>query len=103
MCFYHSFSFFLTWVLSLRLFNGHLTLDAARRGRGITLTNHYVSYKDLKTGALVEIGGSKVAFQQLSLGTYMLIAKRDRWNVRPIRRFREWLVEQMAEEPPISA
>jgi len=83
----------------LRLFNGHLTLDAARRGRGIALTNQFVVNKDLKSGQLVELEGSKVPFEHLSMGSYMFVAKRDRWNVRPIRRFREWLVDEIAKEP----
>jgi len=84
----------------LRLFNGHMTLDAARRGRGIALTNHYVVNKDLKSGHLVELEGVKVPFEHLSMGSYMFVAKRDRWNVRPIRRFREWLLAEIAKEPP---
>ncbi|HMB59885.1 MAG TPA: LysR substrate-binding domain-containing protein [Xanthomonadales bacterium] len=84
----------------LRLFNGHLTLDAARRGRGIALTNQFVVTGDLKTGQLIELEGSKTPFEHLSMGSYMFVAKRDRWNVRPIRRFREWLVDEIAKEPP---
>lgn len=87
----------------LRLFNGHLTLDAARRGRGIALTNHYVVSKDLKAGHLVEVAGSKVPFEHLTMGSYMFVARRDRWSVRPIRRFREWLVAEIAKEQPISS
>jgi DNA-binding transcriptional LysR family regulator len=84
----------------LRLFNGHLTLEAARSGRGIALTNHFVAYNDLKDGALVEIGGTKQPFEHLSLGSYLFIARRDRWNVRPIRRFREWLLDEIIKEQP---
>jgi DNA-binding transcriptional LysR family regulator len=82
----------------LRLFNGHMTLDAARRGRGVALTNRYVVSKDIKAGHLVELEGTKVPFEHLSMGSYMFVAKRDRWNVRPIRRFREWLLAEIAKE-----
>jgi DNA-binding transcriptional LysR family regulator len=87
----------------LRLFNGHMTLDAARRGRGIALTNHYVVNKDLKAGHLVELEGVTVPFEHLTMGSYMFVAKRDRWNVRPIRRFREWIQAEIAKETPASS
>jgi LysR family transcriptional regulator, glycine cleavage system transcriptional activator len=82
----------------LRLFNGAFTLDAARYGRGIALTNPFVVNKDLKNGQLVEVKGSKVAFEHLTMGSYMLVAKVGRWNIRSIRRFREWLVAEIAKE-----
>lgn len=84
----------------LRLFHGHLTLDAARRGRGIALTNHYVAADDLAAGRLVEIGGTADSFQHLPLGSYLFVARADRWDVGPIRRFREWLLDAVAEDAP---
>ncbi len=89
-------------LTGLRLFNGHLTLDAARRGRGITLSNRYVVSRDLNEGSLVEIGSNGVTFERMDMGAYVFVARSDRWNVRPIRRFREWLVDEMAKELPNS-
>lgn len=85
-------------MTGIRLFNGHLTLNAARRGRGIALSNHFVVRKDLEAGSLVEVGGDNERFERLPLGSYVFVTRRDRWNARPIRRFREWLVDEMARE-----
>lgn len=87
-------------ITGLRLFHGHLTLDAARRGRGIALTNHYVAADDLASGALVEIGGTSESFEHIPLGAYVFVARADRWDVGPIRRFREWLLSAVAEDSP---
>lgn len=82
-----------------RLWHGHLTLDAARRGRGIALTNPMVAADDLESGHLVEIGRDVTGFERIALGTYMFTARADRWNSPAIRRLRDWLVEDMASEP----
>lgn len=87
-------------LTGLRLFHGHLTLVAARRGRGIALTNHYVAADDLASGALVEIGGTSNSFEHIPLGAYVFVARADRWDVGPIRRFREWLLEAVADDAP---
>ena len=87
-------------LTGLRLFHGHLTLDAARRSRGIALTNHYVAADDLASGSLVEIGGTKDSFEHVPLGAYVFVARTDRWNVGPIRRFREWLLDAVAGDAP---
>lgn len=77
-----------------RLWHGHLTVDAARRGRGIALVNHFLAADDLAAGRLVEVQAP--GFKPLSLGAYQFVARADRWNAPPIARFREWLVGQTA-------
>jgi DNA-binding transcriptional LysR family regulator len=84
----------------LRLFHGHLTLDAARRGRGIALTNYYVAAHDLASGSLVEIGRKSDENVPTALGSYMFVARSDRWDVGAIRRFREWLIDTVAADQP---
>ncbi|MCW8126945.1 LysR substrate-binding domain-containing protein [Microbulbifer halophilus] len=83
-----------------RLWHGHLTLDAARRGRGIALTNHFVAAEDLESGQLVEVGAGVAGFERVPLGAYLFMARTDRWNALPVQRFREWLLKTIASESP---
>ena len=82
------------------LWHGHLTLEAARHGRGIALTNHLIAADDLDTGRLLEIGRGISSFQPRTLGTYKLVARNDRWDAPLIRRFREWLRAALADDAP---
>lgn len=81
-----------------RLWQGHLTLDAARYGRGIALTNCLVGADDLASGRLVEVGKDNESFRPHTLGVYHLIARADRWDATVIRRFREWLLASIAKD-----
>jgi DNA-binding transcriptional LysR family regulator len=83
-----------------RLWQGHLTLDAARHGRGIALTNCLVGAEDLAAGRLVEIGKAQPSFMPPALGVWHFIAKADRWESRLIKRFREWLTARILAEHP---
>lgn len=83
-----------------RLWQSHLTLDAARYGRGIALTNPLVAGDDLAAGRLVEVGKGSGDFQPYALAIYHLIARADRWEASGIRRFREWLLAAVAKELP---
>lgn len=82
------------------LWQGHLTLDAARHGRGIALTNCLVGADDLAEGRLVEIGKDTPRFLPPGLGIWHFIAKADRWEIRVITRFREWLTARILAEHP---
>jgi DNA-binding transcriptional LysR family regulator len=83
-----------------RLWQGHLTLDAARYGRGVALTNALIAADDLREGRLVEVGKGLRTFQPYAMGYYEFIAKADRWEAPLIRRFREWLISTIATEHP---
>jgi LysR family transcriptional regulator, glycine cleavage system transcriptional activator len=83
-----------------RLWQGHLTLDAARYGRGVALTNSLIAADDLREGRLVEVGKDLPSFQPYALGYYQFIAKSDRWDAPHIRRFRSWLISTIANEHP---
>ncbi|MXO66688.1 LysR substrate-binding domain-containing protein [Altericroceibacterium endophyticum] len=74
-----------------KLWHAHLTIDAAVQGRGITLANHFLAADALAKGDLVEVEGSEDQFERISLGSYLLVARSDRWNTLPISRFRDWL------------
>ena len=79
-----------------RLWQGHLTLDAARYGRGIALTNLLVGADDLKAGRLVEVGQGLQSFQPYATGTYRLVARVDRWDAPLVQRFRQWLLREVS-------
>jgi DNA-binding transcriptional LysR family regulator len=82
-----------------RLNHGHLMLDAARRGRGISLANELVAKDDIAAGRLVEIKGRQ-PFKEVVLGAYCFIAKTDRWDDLPIRKLRNWLIEAISRDMP---
>ena len=83
-----------------RLWQSQFTMDAARHGRGIALTNHLVASDDLASGRLVEVGRSNPRFQPCAIGDYLLVAREDRWESGLIRSFRQWLMATIAEERP---
>ncbi|WP_417318639.1 LysR substrate-binding domain-containing protein [Emcibacter sp.] len=81
-----------------RLWQGHLTLDAARHGRGIALTNYLVVSEDLAKGRLVEIGKDQESFQPHVEGIYLFVARSDRWDSPAIKQYRSWLQSSIAKE-----
>ncbi len=78
-----------------RLWHAHLTLDAARRGQGIALTNHFLLADDIETGQLVRLNITP-AEPALRFGAYVFRARRDRARSSGILKFRRWL-ERCAE------
>lgn len=83
-----------------RLWTSLLTMDAARHGRGIALSNHLVAADDLAAGRLVEVGKAEAQFQPYTLGDYAFVARADRWDMSLVRRFREWLTQAVGRELP---
>lgn len=81
-----------------RLWQGHLTLDAALHGRGIALVNGLVGQASLKAGTLIEIGRGNPEFQPYTEGKYVLLARSDRWDTPLIRRYRRWLGEELRRD-----
>lgn len=73
-----------------RLWHAHLTLDAASRGQGITLTNALLLGDDLTAGRLVPLA---VTPQEpvVRFGSYVFQARRDRWRNPAVVKFRRWL------------
>jgi DNA-binding transcriptional LysR family regulator len=82
-----------------RLWEGHLTLDAARHGRGIALANPVTAGADLESGSLIDIGRDNPDFAP-RLGRYTLYARRDRWNDPLLRRFRKWATSAVLADYP---
>lgn len=81
-----------------QLWQPDLTLDAARRGYGIALTSAILARDDLAAGRLVEVAGATRPFTASLAGTYVMMARPDRWNCRPVGRFRHWLTETLRAE-----
>jgi DNA-binding transcriptional LysR family regulator len=82
-----------------RLWQGHLTLEGARFGRGIALTNALIVAEDIAAGRLVDVAQQRPAFVTQT-GIYHFIARADRWQSRVIERFRHWLTATIAKEHP---
>lgn len=82
-----------------RLWQGHLTLEGARIGRGIALTHSLIAGDDIAAGRLVDITKQRPTFGT-QLGIYHFIARADRWQSRVIERFRLWLTATIAREHP---
>jgi len=82
------------------LWQGHLTMDAARHGRGIALSNPIVAARDIEKGRLVDVGAGNPAFKDNTLGKYLFLARADRWDLPSVRRFRTWLHTAIAKELP---
>ncbi|MBV7255285.1 LysR family transcriptional regulator [Pacificimonas sp. WHA3] len=80
-----------------RLWQGHLTMDAAEHGNGIALSNTLVAREELNEGALINIGKDNPAFEP-KIGQYVLVARRDRWNDSLVRRFRSWLKRRVSRD-----
>lgn len=83
-----------------RLWDGHMTLAAARQGRGISITNPLVAADDLASGGLVEVGAGNPNFKPITPWTYWFFARADRWDSLAIARFRNWLFKTVARELP---
>jgi len=83
-----------------RLWQGHLTLDAARYGQGIAITNSLIAADDMGAGRLIEVGRGHASFSPPAAGVYHFIAKAERWDTPLIRRFRQWLASTIAKEHP---
>ena len=80
-----------------RLWQGHLTLDAARHGRGIALSNKLVANGDLSDNRLEEVGAHSEQFENKVLGNYLFMARSDRWSHPAIERFRKWLGRELTK------
>lgn len=77
-----------------KLWQGHLTLAAARQGQGVALASALLVGDDLAKGTLVTVGGGFPIY----LGRYMLTARRRHWRDHTIQQFRLWLQSEIARE-----
>lgn len=78
------------------LWQGHLTLDAARNGRGVALSNPLVAGPDLAQGTLLDVV-QELGTQQRAFGHYSLIMRAETARVPIVVAFKNWLIEALAE------
>jgi len=76
-----------------KLWQTDLAMSAARHEHGIALAHHFSCHDFLTAGDLVEVTGKDGPFPPVMFGTYILIARPDRWVSRPVSRFRHWILD----------
>ncbi len=86
-----------------RLWHAHLALSAAKRGQGLALGNSFLLRDDLKAGRLVEIRLANGDGLGAPVGSYILVAREDRWRSRPLARLRGMLQTAIAANHAVSA
>ncbi|WP_116813633.1 LysR substrate-binding domain-containing protein [Steroidobacter cummioxidans] len=72
-----------------RLWHAHMTLQAARRGQGVALANPFLLGDDLNAGRLVRLPADYD--REVTLGSYVFLARADQWQTPAVVRFRLWL------------
>jgi len=72
-----------------RLWHAHMTLQAARRGQGVALANPFLLGDDLNAGRLQRVPAD--FDREVTLGSYVFLARADQWQTPAIVRFRLWL------------
>ncbi|WP_334164006.1 LysR substrate-binding domain-containing protein [Phenylobacterium sp.] len=84
-----------------RLWHAHLTLDAARRGQGVVLTNALLAGDELAAGQLVDLS-LQPAEPEIRFGGYAFRARKDRWRDPAITKFRRWLEREAARDAGVA-
>ena len=77
-----------------RLWQGHLTLEAARLGQGVALVSDLICSDRLKSGELVEVIPSTV-----QMGGYYFVAPAAKWNDPAMIAIRAWLAATLSAQP----
>lgn len=78
-----------------KLWHGHLTMDAAKRGQGVALATRLLAGDDIVSGRLSEVTAAGGPFRNAASGPYVLFARRDRWRSLPVAKFRAWLTRMI--------
>lgn len=74
-----------------RLWQGHLTLEAARLGQGIALVSDLICWDRLKSGELVEAVPSTI-----QMGGYYFVAPAAKWTDPQLTVVRRWLAATLS-------
>ncbi|WP_297514391.1 LysR substrate-binding domain-containing protein [uncultured Caulobacter sp.] len=83
-----------------KLWHANLTLNSARLGHGVALTNAFLAGDEIRSGRLVNLTPPG---PEIILGAYELRARRDRWRSPAILAFRRWFQKSMAQvQGPVS-
>jgi DNA-binding transcriptional LysR family regulator len=84
-----------------RFWQANLAVDAARRGRGVALSNPFLLGDDLASERLVSV--LRRAETSGVMGAYVLTGRKDRWQRPAMVRFRRWLLSEAACQPALIA
>lgn len=76
-----------------------LSISAAVDGMGVALESTRLAERELARGDLIEAGAT--VFKHIEQETHFLSLRRNEMHVDKIRRFREWLLEQVRK--PVAA
>ena len=76
------------------LWQGHLTLDAARNGRGIALSNPLVAGADLESSRLVDVLGS-IGLTTQTFGIYGMTVRPEQRHSTLVEDFHVWLTNRL--------
>lgn len=71
----------------------HMAIEAAKMGRGVLLTNRFLVQQELAKEELAELTIQGTA--SVAIGTYIFMARDDRWTSPPIAALRRFLFERM--------
>lgn len=82
-----------------RMWHAHVAIEAARRGQGVALANHFLLGDDLATGQLVQLFPAALPGPASALGAYVFAARADRWQSSGVTRFRRWLKTMIGATP----
>ena len=84
------------------MWHAHVVLEAARDDEGAALANHCLIRDDLLNGRLVLLGPKASLGFPMVIGGYRLATRESEWNLGPVRRFRHWLLNAVANHkgPP---
>ncbi|MEP7299345.1 MAG: LysR substrate-binding domain-containing protein [Burkholderiales bacterium] len=82
-----------------RLWYGHVAVEAARQGQGVALANPFLVADELASASVVPLL-DPARFPPVTLGSYVFIARADRWHRSEVAQFRRWLMQEMAHLMP---
>lgn len=78
---------------STRCWNAHISYETAKAGAGVALANSLLVRQYLREESLVEIFPDSAA---VTLGSYSLVMRSDRWSVPVIKSCREFLKDRIS-------
>lgn len=77
-----------------KLWHANLTLNSARLGHGVALTNAFLAGDEIRAGRLINLTPPG---PEIILGAYELRARRDRWRSSATLAFRRWFETSMGQ------
>ena len=79
-----------------RLLHAHMTLDAARRGQVVALTNSFLIGDDIATGLLQRGDFGPESARPVAIGAYAFAARQDALSRPAVQKIRHWIAGKAA-------